>query len=68
MISAVAFTTVLPMKTLEAKGQACRECATTIVRKQQRKGAKAMLGYASTFRKPRTTTEWTAEIREGEER
>ena len=38
----------------------------TIVRKPSRKGAKAMLGYASTFRKPRTTAEWMAELRDGE--
>ena len=31
-----------------------------------RKGARAMLGYASTFRKPRTTAEWMDELREGE--
>jgi hypothetical protein len=26
-----------------------------------------MLGYASTFRKPRTTAEWMKELREGEQ-
>ena len=30
------------------------------------KGARAMLGYASTFRKPRTTAEWMDELRDGE--
>jgi hypothetical protein len=38
----------------------------TVLRKPVRKGAKAMLGYASTFRKPRTTAEWMDELREGE--
>ena len=48
------------------RGQDGYTCIITIVRKPQRKGAKAMLGYASTFRKPRTTAEWMAELREGE--
>ena len=30
------------------------------------KGAKAMLGFASTFRKTRRTSDWMAELREGE--
>ena len=41
-------------------------CVVTIVRKPARKGARAMLGYASTFRKPRTTAEWMDELRDGE--
>ena len=48
------------------RGQDSYTCIITIVRKPQRKGAKAMLGYASTFRKPRTTAEWMRELREGE--
>ena len=48
------------------RGQDGYTCIITIVRKPQRKGAKAMLGYASTFRKPRTTAEWMDELREGE--
>ena len=48
------------------RGQDGCTCIITIVRKPQRKGAKAMLGYASTFRKPRTTAEWMDELREGE--
>ncbi len=48
------------------RGQDDYTCIITIVRKPQRKGAKAMLGYASTFRKPRTTAEWMDELREGE--
>jgi hypothetical protein len=36
------------------------------VRKSSRKGAMAMLGYASTFRKTRTTADWMNELREGE--
>lgn len=30
----------------------------TIVQKPKRKGARAMLGFASTFRETRTTAEW----------
>jgi len=30
-------------------------------------GAEAMLGYAAKFRKPRTTREWMAELRAGDE-
>ena len=30
------------------------------------KGAKAMLGFAATYMKPRTTAEWMKELREGE--
>jgi len=30
-------------------------------------GAEVMLGYASRFRKPRTTQEWMTELREGDE-
>ena len=48
------------------RGQDGYTCIITIVHKPQRKGAKAMLGYASTFRKPRTTAEWMNELREGE--
>jgi len=42
-------------------------CTITIVRKRKPKGARAMLGYASTFRAPRTTAEWMKELREGEQ-
>ena len=42
-------------------------CSITIVRKHVRKGARAMLGYAATYSKPRTTEEWMKELREGEE-
>jgi AbrB family looped-hinge helix DNA binding protein len=41
-------------------------CTITIVRKHRPKGARAMLGYAATFRAPRTTAEWMKELREGE--
>lgn len=41
-------------------------CIVTIVRKPRRKGAKAMLGYANSFRKTRTTASWMRELREGE--
>ena len=51
---------------LWSRGQDRYTCVITIVRKPMRKGAKAMLGYASTFRKPRTTAEWMDELREGE--
>ncbi len=47
-------------------GQDRYTCVVTIVRKTHRKGAKAMLGYASTFRKARTTAEWMDELRDGE--
>jgi len=49
------------------KGQNPYTCIITIVQKPKRKGAKAMLGYASTFREPRTTAEWMEELREGEQ-
>ena len=49
------------------RGQDRHTCIVTIVRNPKRKGAKAMLGYASTFRKPRTTAEWMKELREGEQ-
>jgi len=49
------------------RGPDAYTCIVTIVRRPSRKGAKAMLGYASTFRKPRTTAEWMAELRDGEE-
>ncbi len=49
------------------RGQDRYTCVVTIVRNPRRKGAKAMLGYASTFRKPRTTAEWMSELREGEQ-
>ena len=49
------------------RGQDDYTCIITIVRKPQRKGAKAMLGYAATYSKPRTTAEWMKELREGEE-
>ena len=42
-------------------------CIVTIVQKPKRKGARAMLGFASTFRETRTTAEWMKELREGEE-
>ena len=48
-------------------GQDRYTCVITIVRKPERKGARAMLGYASTFRKARTTAEWMEELREGEQ-
>ena len=49
------------------RGQDRYTCVVTIVRKPQRKGARAMLGYAATYSKPRTTAEWMKELREGEE-
>ena len=42
-------------------------CIVTIVQKPKRKGARAMLGFAATYMKPRTTAEWMKELREGEE-
>ena len=52
---------------LWSRGQDPYTCVITIVRKPQRKGARAMLGYAATYSKPRTTAEWMKELREGEE-
>lgn len=49
------------------KGNDRFSCVITIVQKPQRKGARAMLGYAATFSTPRTTAEWMKELREGEE-
>ena len=49
------------------RGQDRYSCVVTIVRKPHRKGAMAMLGYAATYSKPRTTAEWMKELREGEE-
>lgn len=49
------------------QGQDRYTCVITIVRKPVRKGARAMLGYAATYSKPRTTAEWMKELREGEE-
>lgn len=49
------------------RGEDGRTCIITIVHKPVRKGARAMLGYAATYSKPRTTAEWMKELREGEE-
>lgn len=48
-------------------GSSPSTCTVTIVQKHKRKGAMAMLGYAATFRKTRSTEEWMKELREGEE-
>lgn len=42
------------------------ECRIRIVAERQRPGAVAMLGYASTFRAPRKTSDWMKELREGD--
>jgi AbrB family looped-hinge helix DNA binding protein len=42
------------------------ECRIHAVARTKPVGAKAMLGYAATFRETRTTEEWMAELREGE--
>jgi AbrB family looped-hinge helix DNA binding protein len=44
-----------------------RECRVVVVPEGHVPGAKAMLGYASKFRKPRTTSDWMKELREGED-
>lgn len=43
-----------------------RELRVTILGDEKPKGARAMLGFAKTFRETRTTEEWMAELREGE--
>ena len=44
------------------------ECRLTAPQKPPAKsGVWAMLGYAATFRKTRSTAEWMKELREGEE-
>lgn len=42
------------------------ECLVSVAKAQKPRGARAMLGFASTFRSPRRTREWMAELREGE--
>ncbi len=42
------------------------ECKLVVVTESHVAGAEAMLGYASQFRKPRSTRDWMAELREGE--
>ncbi len=43
------------------------ECRLVVDTSVHGKGARAMRGYAKTFRKPRRTSEWMQELREGEE-
>jgi len=43
------------------------ECKLVVVLDPHVPGAEAMLGYAAKFRKPRTTREWLAELRAGDE-
>ena len=43
----------------------CRVVVEEAIRKPR--GAKAMLGYAKTFRETKSTAEWMKELREGEE-
>jgi AbrB family looped-hinge helix DNA binding protein len=42
------------------------ECRVRVSREGRAPGAVAMLGYARHFREPRRTSEWLAELREGE--
>lgn len=42
------------------------ECRILVASKQHSVGAVAMLGYAKRFRTPRRTSEWIAELREGD--
>lgn len=44
--------------------QSCR--ITTVAQAKSRVGAAAMLGFASTFRRTRTTAAWMRELRSGE--
>ena len=55
------------MSLLWNTGSSPRSCTVTVVQKRKRKGARAMLGYAATFRETRTTEDWMKELREGEE-
>ncbi len=43
------------------------ECIVTVVAESDGPGAVAMLGFAKQFREPRRTSDWMAELREGEE-
>lgn len=43
-----------------------RELRITVLADDQPKGARAMLGFAKSFRETRTTADWMAELREGE--
>lgn len=43
------------------------ECRVIVQRPQAGPGARAMLGYAASFRKTRSTREWLRELREGEQ-
>lgn len=43
-----------------------QECRVMIASKPNITGAVGMLGYASRFRTPRQTSEWMAELREGD--
>jgi len=42
------------------------ECKMVVVPDPHVPGAEAMLGYAAKFRKPRTTSAWMAELRDGD--
>ena len=42
------------------------ECRVRVSADGRAPGAVAMLGYARRFRKPRRTSEWIADLREGE--
>lgn len=42
------------------------ECSVSVAKAQKPQGARAMRGFASTFRSPRRTRDWMAELREGE--
>ena len=44
-----------------------RELKVVILEPSAPRGARAMLGFARRFRTPRSTAEWMAELREGED-
>lgn len=44
-----------------------RELRIVILPEAEPRGATAMLGFARRFRAPRSTSEWMAELREGED-
>lgn len=44
------------------------DCSVSVAKPQKPRGARAMLGYAATFRKTRSTRQWMSELRDGEVR
>jgi AbrB family looped-hinge helix DNA binding protein len=55
-----------PGQRLQWENVSDHECRIVVATQPLVPGAVAMLGYAATFRKPRATHSWLAELREGE--